>query len=68
MCNRPTLAGRADGSYGGGSFLGAELDAEDERSIEWFTCSYGDVDMLENDDSRDSDRGTLTQSGSSDGM
>ena len=68
ICSRPTLAGRADGSYGGGSFLGTELDAEDESSIEWLTCSYGEVDMLENDDKRDSDLGTLTQSGSSVGI
>jgi len=33
--------------------------------MEWFICSYGDVDMLEKEDRRDSDLGTLTQSGSS---
>jgi hypothetical protein len=65
MCILPTLAGRAEGSYGGGSFLGAELDADDESNVEWLTCSYGEVDMLEKDDRRDSDLGTLTQSGSS---
>lgn len=65
ICSLPTLAGRADGSNGGGSFRGTELDAEDESSIEWLTCSYGEVDMLENEDRRDSDLGTLTQSGSS---
>jgi hypothetical protein len=65
ICDLPTFAGRAEGSNGGGSFLGIELDADDESSIEWLTCSYGEVDMLENDDRRDSDLGTLTQSGSS---
>lgn len=65
ICSLPTLAGRADGSYGGGSFRGPELDAEDESNVEWFTCSYGEVDMLEKDERRDSDLGTLTQSGSS---
>jgi hypothetical protein len=65
ICSLPTLAGKADGSNGGGSFLGIELDAEDDSSMEWLTCSYGEVDMLENDDRRDSDLGTLTQSGSS---
>lgn len=34
ICILPILAGSADGSYGGGSFLGAELDAEDESSVE----------------------------------
>lgn len=61
----PTLAGRVDGSKGGGSFLGVVLDAEDERRAETLTCSNGEVDMLEKDDKRDSDLGTLTQSGSS---
>jgi hypothetical protein len=65
MCSLPALAGRAEESKGGGSFLGIELEAEDESNMEWFTCSYGDVDILENDERRDSDLGTLTQSGSS---
>jgi len=65
ICIRPTLAGRVDGLYGGGSFLGPELDADDD-SMEWVMFSKGDVDMLENEDIRDSDLGMLTQSGSSD--
>lgn len=37
---RPTLAGsEAVGSYGGGSFRGAELDAEVDRRAEWLICS-----------------------------
>lgn len=68
-CNRPTFAGRFDGSNGGGrGLLGAEFDAEVESSIEWLTCSNGDVERLEKEESLDSDLGILTQSGSSVGM
>ena len=68
-CNRPIFAGRFDGSNGGGrGLLGAEFDAEVESSIEWLTCSNGDVERLEKEESLDSDLGTLTQSGSSVGM
>lgn len=34
ICTLPNLAGNADGSYGGGSFLGVELEADDDSSME----------------------------------
>lgn len=37
--NFPTLADKDDGSYRGGSFLGAEPDAELDNTVEWFMCS-----------------------------
>lgn len=37
--SRPTLAGNAAWSNGGGSFLGAELDAEVDSKVEWLICS-----------------------------
>ena len=42
-------------------------DDKEGRKVEWLMCSYGEVDMLEKDDSLESARGTVTQSGSSDG-
>jgi len=65
ICILPILTGTEEGSNGGGSFLGPELDADAESIMEGLTCSYGDVEMLENEDKRDSDRGIVTQSGSS---
>lgn len=56
------LPGIPDGSKGGGSFLVIRFVADDERSLGAETCSYGEVDTLEKDDSLD--LGTLTQSGS----
>jgi len=35
----PALAGMDDGSYGGGSFLGIELDADVDNMVEWLICS-----------------------------
>jgi hypothetical protein len=64
-CGLPTtFAGRVEGSYGGGSFLGVvvvELDLE--RTIEWVMCSNGEVEMLENDDKRESGLGIPCGSG-----
>lgn len=40
----------------------------DGNRVEWLICSYGEVDMLEKDESRESALGTVTQSGSSDGV
>ncbi len=37
--SRPTLVGNPAGSYGGGSFLGAELDADVDSRVEWLICS-----------------------------
>lgn len=37
--SRPTLAGSAAESNGGGSFLGAELDADVDSKVEWLMCS-----------------------------
>jgi hypothetical protein len=64
----PTLAGKAVASNAGGSFLGAVLEADEDRSVEWLMCSYGLLEMLdEKDDSLELAlaRGTATQSGSS---
>lgn len=66
----PTLEGNvAAASCGGGGFLGDELDAaEVERRVEWLIYSYGELEMLEKDESLELDLGIATQSGSSVGV
>lgn len=61
----PTLAGSEAGSNGSGSFLGAALVVEPDRMVEWLICSYGELEMLEKEESLELARGTATQSGSS---
>lgn len=54
------------GSSVEGSFLGMGLGADGDKSVEWLMCSYGELDILdENDDSLELARGIATQSGSS---
>lgn len=49
-----------------GSFLGTELEAEVDKRVEWLMCSYGELEILdENDDSLEFALGIATQSGSS---
>jgi hypothetical protein len=65
---RPILVDKDAASCGGGSFLGAGLEAEPDRNTEWLICSYGELEMLENELSLDPPLGTATQSGSSVGV
>jgi hypothetical protein len=53
-------------SNAGGNFLGAGLEVDVERRVEWLMCSYGELEILdEKDDSLELARGIATQSGSS---
>jgi hypothetical protein len=60
----PTLAGRLDGSYAGGSFRPMAPVVEAEYALGKLTDSYGELEMLVSE-ATDDDRGTEIQSGSS---